>query len=264
MKKTVLAFALCIVMLCAICVPAFAAGEGMTVYVTIANGDLCIAHMPVEVSDVDGDGNLTINDALYLAHETYYKGGADKGYSSFVGDYGLAISRLWGEDRGTGYGYYINDMSAFSLSDPVAKGDKIVAFVYTDTVGYSDAYCFFDKSYIEAASGEKVALTLSCAGYDENWNPVTLPVANAVITVGGEKTDCVTDENGCVEIVFESKKDVVVSAVSDTAVLVPPVCAAVVDGADDGGFNWTFILIIAAVALVGGFIMRNAFKAKKK
>lgn len=264
MKKTVICAILAIVLSLCIAVPAFAEGEGMTVYVTVADGELCIANAAVEVSDVDGDENLTINDALTLAHERYYKGGAEKGYGSFEGDYGLAILKLWGNESGTGYGYYVNDTSAFSLTDPVAKGDKIVAFVYTDTVNYSDTYCFFDSSVITAESGETVELTLSAAGYDENWNPVTLPVAGAKITLNGDETEYVTDANGMVKVTFEGKKDVLISAVSDSAVLVPPVCIAEVAGADSEGLDWKMIIIVGAVVVLGGYMVFKTLRSKKK
>ena len=264
MKKTVI----CVILAAALCLglslSAFAAAEGMTVYVTIADGELKAASVAVDVSDTDGDGNLTVNDALFLAHERYYKGGAQKGYASFEGDYGLAVSKLWGNENGTGYGYYINDVSAFTLADPVAKGDRITAFVYTDTVGFSDQYCFFDSASLTADSGDTAVLTLSCAGYDENWNPVTLPVANAVITFNGEKTDFVTDENGTVQITFEGKKDVLISAVSDSAILVPPVCIAEVAGPDSEALDWKMIVVVAAVVIVGGFMVFKTLKNRKK
>ena len=79
MKKTVISLVLAVVLSLCIAVPAFGAVGGMTVFVTIADGELCIANAAVEVSDVDGDENLTLNDALILAHERYYKGGAEKG-----------------------------------------------------------------------------------------------------------------------------------------------------------------------------------------
>ena len=265
MKRTIISISIMLIMAICLCVPAFAAEEsGMVVYVTIADGELCLASAAVEVSDVDGDENLTINDALFAAHETYYKGGAEKGYESFDGDYGLAISKLWGNESGTGYGYYVNDYSAFSLADPVAKGDRITAFVYTDTVAYSDTYCFFNSAAITADKGETVELTLSAAGYDENWNPVTLPVAGAKITFNGEETEFVTDENGKVNVTFEGKKDVLISAVSDSAVLVPPVCVAEVAGADSEGADWKMIVIIGAVVIFGGYMVFKTLKNNKK
>ena len=69
-----------------------------------------------------------------------------------------------------------------------------------------------------------MTLTLSAAGYDENWAPVTSPLAGAVITVNGEKTESVTDENGQVTLTVEAGD--VISAVAEDATLVPPCCVA--------------------------------------
>lgn len=196
------------------------------VYVTIANGELVAAQVAVELKDTDEDGALTIADALYLAHEAVFEGGAEAGFSAVMGDYGLMIAKLWGVENGGSYGYYVNNAMAMGLADPVQDGDQVNAYVYTDTVSFSDAYCFFDV--FTAAAGD-VTLTLSAAGFDENWAPVTLPVAGAVITVNGEKTEIVTDENGQATLTVQAGD--VVSAVSDTQTLVPPCC--MIEAAED-------------------------------
>lgn len=264
MKKKLICILAVLMTAALICVPCAARDSGMTVFVTVADGELKLAHEPVQVYDADGDGNLTINDALFIAHETYFRGGAEKGYASFVGDYGLAISKLWGNESGTGYGYFINDVSAFSLSDPVAKGDKVVAFVYADTVGFSDTYCYFDSSFVETERDGTVSLTLFASGYDENWAPVTKPLEGAVITVNGERTDLVTDENGRVSVSLEGKKDAVISAVSDESFIVPPVCFAEVDGPDSENRDWKMIVIVGAVVVVGGITVFRVLKQNRK
>ncbi|MBR4235637.1 MAG: hypothetical protein IKR85_06205 [Clostridia bacterium] len=162
------------------------------VYVSIANGTLMTALAPVSVSDIDEDGALTINDALYLAHELYFEGG--DGYASAMSDWGLSLTKLWGVENGGSYGYYVNNVSAMSLADPVQDGDTVYAFVYTDTAAWSDTFCYFDAEFRTAGAGDEVTLTLCAAGFDENWTPVTLPVAGAVITINGEATEYVTDE----------------------------------------------------------------------
>lgn len=73
------------------------------------------------------------------------------------------------------------------LSDPVKDGDRLYAFIYTDTTAFSDMYTFFDKAAADVSENGTLELVLSGAGYDENWNPVTLPVEGAVITVNGER-----------------------------------------------------------------------------
>ena len=81
-KRILVPVMLLAMLVCIFNVQAFAAEEPVTVYVTIANGSLVMTQEPVTVTDIDKDGSLTINDALYLAHEAKYQGGAAAGYGS--------------------------------------------------------------------------------------------------------------------------------------------------------------------------------------
>ncbi|MBQ8640189.1 MAG: hypothetical protein IJ468_13620 [Lachnospiraceae bacterium] len=204
--------------------------EPIEVYVTIADseGALALAQEPVAVTDMDDDGVLTINDALYCAHEACYEGGAEAGYGSAFGDYGLSMTKLWGAENGGSYGYRVNDQSAWSLEDPVADGDYVNAYVYTDLTAWSDTYCYFDAPIGLAEKEEEITLVLNAAGYDEAYNPIAVPVAGAVITVDGEATEFVTDEEGKVTLTLDEEGIHVISAQSETQNLVPPVCTAAV------------------------------------
>ncbi len=195
------------------------------VYVTIsdANGSLAMTQQQVAVTDIDSDGVLTINDALYCAHEASYEGGAEAGYASSQTEYGLSLDMLWGTANGGSYSYYVNNSSAMSLSDAIAEGDYINAYTYTDLTAWSDVYCYFDQNTVSTEENLEFSLTLSYCGYDANWNPVTLAVSDAVITVDGEATEFVTDENGKVTITLAAG-DYVLSAASENQTLVPPVC----------------------------------------
>ena len=217
MKKLVSLFTILAVLFCA--VPAFA--DGVTVTVTICSGAPVLACLPVTVTDTDGDGALTINDALACAHEAAYEGGAAAGYGSERSEYGISMTLLWGIDNGGAYGYYLNDMMAMSLSDAVNDGDRINAYVYTDTVAWSDMYTWFEAVNEQDGS---VTLKLLGAGFDENWAPVSLPVESAAITLNGEMTEYVTDAEGLVTIPVSGTERLVISAVSDTMTLVSPVC----------------------------------------
>ena len=212
-------------------ITSFAGNNSATVYVSISNkGQLVAAQTKVTVTDIDGDHALTVNDALYAAHEAAYPGGAKEGYSYYTHkDYGLSIGKLWGDTSGN-FGYYINNSSCWSLADTVKNGDYLNAFVYSDTKKYSDKYCFFDEYTITANANSDIELTLSSAGYDANWSPVTLPVANAEITVDGKTTGVKTDENGKATIKINAGGNHVISAVSSSATLVPPVCTAQING----------------------------------
>lgn len=223
MKKTVLYAAMLALILSSLCTASNAA-DSASVNVTIVNSTPMLAQYSVNVTDVDSDGALTVNDALIIAHDEAYDGGSAAGYSNAEGDYGLYITKLWGVDNGGSYGYYINNASAMSLNDAVTDGDNLTAFVYTDTAAFSDTYCFFDVNTVSAAAGESFTLTLSAASFDENWNPITVAVADAVITIDGNATEYKTDADGKVTMSLEAPG--VISAYSDSMTLVAPVCKA--------------------------------------
>ena len=226
-----LALTLAVIVSC-VCVSA----DGAKITVSIANGTLVLTEAAVDVTDIDGDGALTINDALIAAHTAYYTDGAD-GYAAANGDYGLAITKLWGVENGGSYGYYVNNAASMGLSDPVKDGDRLYAFIYTDTTAFSDMYTFFDKAAADVSENG--------AGYDENWNPVTLPVEGAVITVNGEKTAFVTDKDGKVSVKLDKAGKYTVTAVSDDKALVPAVCIVnVTESSPQTGDNGVYALVI--------------------
>ena len=207
------------------------AAQTPTVSVTIVDGEgnLALAQGEIAVTDTDGDGALTIHDALYLAHEAYFAEGT-AGYGVAQTDYGLSMTKLWGYENGGGYGYYRNDAAAMSLGDVIADGDRINAFVYTDTATYSDTYCYFDIQTATLNSGDALTLTLMAAGYDANWNPVTIPVADAKILVDGSASAYMTDAEGTVTISLTESGTHIISAASDHQILVPPCCKVTVAG----------------------------------
>ena len=224
--KKFLSLLLALLMLLSLTASAEAAN---TVFVSISDdtGALVLAYAAVELSDLDCDGALTICDALMGAHAAYHPNGA-AGFLAEESQWGLSLARLWGVENGGSYGYMLNDASAWSLVDPVQAGDHVKAYVYTDLMAFSDTYAYFTAPVAAAAVNAEVALTLSAAGYDENWAPITLAVAGAALTVNGEKTDVVTDENGCAVLTFAAAGVYTVSAVSETMPLVPPVCIVTV------------------------------------
>ena len=197
-----------------------------SIYVTVVNGDIELAYDDVALTDADSDGAFTVNDALYLAHEENFDGGAAAGYATEETQYGTSLVKLWGVDNGGSYGYLINNASAMSLNDEVKAGDHVVAYVYTDLVAWSDTYTFFDAVTAQINAGEELTLTLSMNGYDADWNPVVSPVAGAVITFDGVATEYVTDADGKVTITPD--KSATVSAVSDAMTMVAPICVVTV------------------------------------
>ena len=198
----------------------------VTVTLSLA-GTLAFCLETISVSDRNGDGKLDIDETLYAAHETFFEGGAAAGYASAESEYGFGITKLWGDDSGA-FGYYVNNAGAMGLGGAVTEGDHVYAYVYTDTVTWSDVYSYFDQSEATAAVGGEVTLVLTYAGYDASWMPVTLPVAGATITLNGVETAFVTDGDGRVTISFEDAGVYLVSAVCEGMVLVPSVCAVTV------------------------------------
>lgn len=205
------------------------AEEAPTVYVSISDdaGALVLAYQPVDVTDADGDGALTICDALACAHAAYHPDGTTA-FLAETTEWGLSLYVLWGVDNGGSYGYYVNDVSPMSLLDPIKADDHVKAYAFTDLTAWSDTYAFFTAPVAAAAVNEGVSLTLSANGYDANWAPVVNLVAGAVITINGEKTDVVTDETGAAVLTFAEAGVYTVSAMSDTMTLVPPVCIVTV------------------------------------
>jgi hypothetical protein len=233
-KALSLLLSLCLLLTAALCFTACGETEQPVtdpVYVTIASGDLKLAHHAVTLRDADEDGKTTINDALILAHDAAFEGGAAAGYASADTEYGKSITKLWGKDNGSGYGYYLNNAGAMSLNDEIKVGDSVQAFVYT-TADFTDTFCYFDREAATVSKGDSLTLTLSAAGYDASWNPITVPVAGATILINGEDTGVKTNEQGQFTLTMgeKSKKDAfVISATSDSATLVPPVCLVTVE-----------------------------------
>jgi len=223
MKKMMLVL-MAMVMLASAC-----CAEETKVFVSISNsvGDLVMAYEEIAVTDVDNDGAVTIHDALACAHAVCYENG-NEGYMAEKTEYGLSLVRLWGEDNGGSFGYYLNHASAWSLLDAVKEGDHVKAYAFTDLEMWSDTYCYFDSDAIEMQPNTEVQIVLSAASFDEAWNPVVLPVSGAVVTVNGEATAWKTGDDGSLTMAFDEGGVYVISAVSDTQTLVAPVCIVTV------------------------------------
>lgn len=254
-------------------------GEAADVYVTVTNkGVVKLAQEKVKVKDIDKDGKLTVNDALYIAHENYYEGGAAAGYRSETGEYGLSLCKLWGDESGC-FGYRVNNKAAWSLADAVEDGDYVNAYIYKDQQGWSDLYTWFDKNFLSVKTGELFTLTLYAAGYDGQWNEVVEPVSNADITIDGVPTVYRTNELGQVTFSIPEKGEYVISAESKIKTLVPPVCkvsvsdkaSAAAQNDKTGGdkstetgddFNMTAVIVIALAALAAAVVIITVRKRR--
>lgn len=218
--------------------------EETYVYVSITDGDNKLAYAKVKVYDYGMDGEFSVNEALYYAHVWFYDGGASGGYKTTGTENGRILVKLWGNENITGYGYYVNDEPAAKLETSVKKGDHIHAYVYSDTDPLT--YSYFDKTYFQVKKDESVTLTLRAVTYDDNMNPVSVPVTDAYVTLNGEKTDFRTNEKGEVTVTFEKGGKTLVGAVSDSMLLVQPSCMVRVEG----GFTLFGLLILILAILV--------------
>lgn len=202
--------------------------EPVNVFVTLAGaGELACAWQSVAVTDFDGDGAITVSDAIACAHNEVYEGGAEAGYVCEESDWGLSVYKLLGIENGGSYGCYINNEMVMAYDQTVSEGDFVYAFSFADLTAWSDCYAYFDKNTV---SGETFTLTLTALCYDESWNVVPTPVSGAVISVAGTETEFVTGEDGTVEITVDLTTPglfdypCVISAKTDAMTLVPPVC----------------------------------------
>ena len=243
MKKRLLSLLLALTMtLSLVTTGTWAAGkqaaDPIRVTVTIANqgaiavgkNNTLMAQVPVTVTDRNGDGAFTYDEAMVAAHEAYYEEGKDGFELNASSGW---VTKLWGE---TGYSsYYQNNVSFSELvnAQPIENGDDLSAFVFLDTDKSSDKYGFFDQSAVSVKTGEKLALNLQGTGYDDNWSLITAPVNNAeLITIDKEgafhELNVTTDANGDAAISFGQAGTYVVSAYGNDDILVPPVCMVTV------------------------------------
>ena len=168
-------------------------GESISAYVTIVNkGEVVVPQLIVSVTDQNNSGGYDVDDALYAAHKATYPGGAANGYGSNFGDYGLAISRLWG-DTSSNYGYWLDNASCRSLADTIEAGDHVVAFVYQKPYPDSDSYSKFDKFDYTATAGTALTVSAEKAGYDGNGNTVFSTLTSAKIVAYDDNFDALPE-----------------------------------------------------------------------
>lgn len=264
MKKKVSAM-----LLCGLCMLWMASGTALSadasVKMRVSISDAGILRMSAEeitVSDVNADGKITAYDALYAAHEKAYPAGAAAGFSAEDAGWGTSVSKLWGIENGGSYGYYLNNEALMNLDAEVKDGDHLYAYSYADLEFWSDSFSYFDILTKTVKSGDEVTLVLMGAGYDADWNPVTAPVADAVILLNGEESKLKTDADGKVTIPVTGKKNMTVSAVKEGVVLVPPVCVLTMERPSTVWVLVFFALFAATAVLVAWFIYRRRKLAK--
>ena len=208
-----------------------AAEDSASVYVTIANaGKLAVVHEEVTVTDLDGDGALTVADALTAAHEQCFEGGATAGFQLVDSKWGKSIAKLWGVENGGSYSYLVNNVFSMSPTDPVKDGDTVYAGVMQNTAANFDTYTYFDPAEAEVGTREAFTLTLNEAGWDESYNQIAKPLSGAVLTINGMETTLVTDADGKVTVTLDDAGIAQISATCADHVIFPPL--ALITAAD--------------------------------
>lgn len=235
-NKKILSLLLSLVMVLSF-IPSFAAdsaADAVTVFLTVSkygeivkdNSGAFVAEVPVTLS---ADGDHTLDSVFSAAHELYY--GAENGYLSENGDYGLYVKKFWGDESGN-FGYQINGgtKSVYNLSTEVENGDFVDAVIYKNQYPDTESYTKFDEYTKTAYVGISTEFSLSVAGYDENWNMVFSPCSGAELLVNGEKSGVFTDEDGKAALTFDADGTYTVSALQSKTVsdeTVPSICAPV-------------------------------------
>ena len=159
-----------------------------------------------------GKSSYTLDDAFKEAHELYYEGGAEAGYAAADSEWGLSVTKVWGDTSGK-FGYQMNlgAVSVWGPTQAVNDGDYIDLAVYENYYPDTESYAKFD-AYKKSVMGDKTELTLLESYYGENWETLFKPCENAEIFVNGTKTDILTDENGKCALAFDESGEYIISA----------------------------------------------------
>lgn len=249
--KRILSLLLTFLMLVSsVAIPVFADDEAntqsITVYVNVSEcGRLMKSQdqtlMALVSLELSGKASYTLDDAFSLLHDNFYTGGSDAGYDTDEGDYGLYITKFWGNTEGR-YGYQVNAGSEYvsGLSHGLEDGDVIDVAIYENTYPDTESYSYFDAYRKTAYMGKEFELTLNRTGYDESWSTVISACGGASITVDGAETSYVTDENGKVKLKFDETGEYIISAEKEKSLnskqvadITAPVCVVKVSELPD-------------------------------
>ena len=227
MKKllTIACIFICALMLFACTTPETFSGNQeeplkIDAYVTLSNaGELAIQQEKITATDLNNDKKVSIDEVLVAAHKAKDKEGD---YASANSDWGLSITKLWGDESGL-FSYYLNNQMVMTdLNEEVKSGDHLNAFVYKNA-DWSDTYTYFDVAEVTAVKGTQFELTLNYVTYNDGFS-----IAGSKIIVNGDETEYVTDADGRVKLTFAATGTYVLSATSQTETLVPAVCVVTV------------------------------------
>ncbi len=140
-----------------------------------ATDGTAVVEKPVTVTDLNGDGTLTYDEALAAAHESYNSAdGFDCSDSGWV-------NKIWGE-----YGSFIFQNNGTALPSVITQGivkegDKLYTAIISDTTLYADWYTSFDNTSITTENGEEISLVLT--GRQGSLDVEARPVSGAQIGI---------------------------------------------------------------------------------
>ncbi len=210
-------------MMVAVFVPTFsfaADRDGtITVYLTVsdkgelatANDGSAMAWKDVTVTDIDGDGHFTFDEALAAAHAAYND---PTGYDPGNG----FAKKLWGQET-TNLLFFVNGvgLSTGITADEVADGDYLLASINKDVKYYADWISKFGTNTETALAGKdfNVSLTghLGMAYTEEDMKYVPIDGVDVGVWSDGTFTKLAqTNEKGTAAISFDEPGTYIVTA----------------------------------------------------
>ncbi len=197
--------------------------EGITVYLTVSNQGVLaqasdgsvMVQKPVTVTDIDGDGAYTYDEALVAAHDAYFEGGAAAGYDPGSG----FVKKLWGVDS-TNNLFFINGngLGTGVTVDTVQADDVLYASINADSKYYADWYTAFEPDNMTAYVNEEVTLNLKghlgMAFAEED--KVNTPIEGVTVKDTTGKEYGTTDEEGNVSLSFSAPGTYIITAAGTT------------------------------------------------
>lgn len=216
--------------------PTVEAAADASVYVTVSDrGELGMAYEEITVTDINRDGKLSVDEALYAAHSFF-----GKGYASENG----VVTKLWDVETAN-VSFFVNHepVSSDVSTEDVREGDYLVASVDRDTVNDYDKYSYFTELEMSVSAGQEFTLNLiddegnALAGMEIGlWDGsgsttmtgLTTDINGAVtLTLNQEGQYCVTAKG----TVMESSIDVnTMEITSIETPIIAPVCEVTVSG----------------------------------
>ena len=147
------------------------AADSATVYFTLnyegvlgkTSDDEILVDKPVTVKDLDGDGQLTVDEALIAAHEAYCPAGTD-GYKQSGGQ----VKKFWNRTDAanplneTNNYFIVNNVPINSgvPSVTIKDGDYLYASANADSKYWSDYFTYFDRRTAEVEAYQDLTLNL--------------------------------------------------------------------------------------------------------